>query len=800
MSVRIHQIAKQIGMENKELLKLLQDRGFAVKSVASTIDNISADSIIEEFQQKDTEAGANPGATDAKEVPATNKKADSSTKIVFKRPTGPIVRSKEDVERELEEKKKKAGSPVVPAKKSETTKSTAPTPPSPSTGSVPPPPPGSTARPVTTAARPPVPPPVRSSSVPTAPKAPSPPPVPPRPTGAPTPPRKAESQLETETGEPQPELAKKVIQLKPPVIVRDFAGLLGLKPFQLLSDLMERGIFASMNQTIEEDIAVKIAEAHGFQIEFRHRGTGSGESDGSSKKEIDESALMEVRPPVVCILGHVDHGKTTLLDAIRKTSVVDGEKGGITQHIGAYQVNVGEHAITFLDTPGHAAFSKMRERGASITDVAILVVAADDGFMPQTDEALKFAKRDQVSLIVAINKMDAKGANKDKILKQMQERGIPPEEWGGEVITVPLSALKGDGIEQLLEMIHLQAEVMELKAVAKGKASGTIIEAQFEQGRGPTATVIVQKGTLKVGDAIVCKECSCKVRSMLDDLGNNVKSAGPSTPVRIIGWNGLPHSGSHFESVANEREAKRIAAENMEARQKKVEVDRLALKAASTTTSLDDLFSAIESTQKQIYRVVIKADVHGSVEALEELLQSIPREQVQLDVVGRYVGPVSKKDVEMASASGAVILGFNVKLENGVQGLAKHHDVKIFQHGIIYEIIDTVKDEMADLLAPIISEKKIGSAEVRAIFPLGKTQVAGCMITDGKIQRDATAKLLRDGEVIHEGTITNLKRFKDDVNEVRAGYECGIALRSFNDYREGDRIECFEVEKTKPSL
>lgn len=789
MSVRIHQIAKEIGMENKELLTLLQDRGFAVKSVSSTIDNISADSLIEELGKTEPpEEGASEKA-EPREDPAKEE---------FKRPKGPIVRTREEVEAE-KEAEKAAKSPVAQAKSGPTkTEPTGavPSTPAPST------PPKAPAPPPTAAKAPPSPRPPAAPKPPGAPR----PPVPPARPGAPKPPAPPSASVPSASDEAAPPedtsaqpAGSKTIQAKPPIIVRDFASQLGLKPFQLLSDLMDRGIFASMNQTIEEEVAAKVAQAHGYVLEIKHRGEGEGGGESKKKKkEVDESALLEPRPPVVCILGHVDHGKTTLLDAIRKAKIVDDEFGGITQHIGAYQVESEGEKITFLDTPGHSAFSRMRERGASLTDISILVIAADDGFKPQTDEALKFSKKAQTALVVAINKIDTKGANPDKVKAQMQERGIPPEDLGGDVITVPISALKGEGIDQLLEMVRLQSEVMELKAVAKGKASGVIIESQIEQGRGPTATVLVQKGTLKAGDALVSGICSCKVKAMHDDRGQIVKVAGPSTPVKVLGWSEAPESGGTFEAVKNEREAKRIAEESLEERQKKQEQERLEAKSGGS--NLDDLFSAIESTRKTAFKVIVKADVHGSLEAIQGMLEELPSDKVELQVVGKGVGMVTKKDVELAGASEATIIGFNVRLENGVQGHAKHLGVQILQDNIIYQLIDLVRDSMSDLLEPELQEKKLGVAEVRAVFPLGKGFVAGCMVTEGKIQRNATIRLMRNGTLVHEGKLATLKRFKDDATEVRAGFECGVGIGSHNDYKEGDLIECFAVEKIRPTL
>jgi len=785
MSVRIHQIAKEVGMENKELLKLLQDRGFAVKSVSSTIDNISADSLIEELGEAKPPEEKLP-----EETPGKN-----TTREEFKRPSGPIVRTKEEVEARKEAEKAAKTSVAVHPKPPQPAGTPKPASPAPSSSASPtskaPPPPLASPRPPQAHPRPPGSP--KPPGPPSRPGAPKPPSPPPSAASA------AEQSEDQETGEQMTPDEAKIIQAKPPIIVRDFAAQLGLKPFKLLSDLMDRGIFASMNQTIEEEVAAKVAAAHGFTLEIKHRGGAEAVGEPKDKKEeVDETALLEPRPPVVCILGHVDHGKTTLLDAIRKAKIADGEAGGITQHIGAYQVESEGEKITFLDTPGHSAFSRMRERGASITDVSILVVAADDGFKPQTDEALKFSKKAQTSLIVAINKIDAKGANPDKVKAQMQERGIPPEDLGGEVITVPLSALKGEGLDHLLEMVRLQAEVMELKAVAKSKASGIVIESRIEQGRGPTATVLVQKGTLKTGDALVCGTSSCKVKAMHDDLGKIVKEAGPSTPVKILGWSDAPESGARFEVVKNEREAKRIADENLDERQKKAERERL--EARSGGSNLDDLFSAIENTRKTAFRVILKADVHGSLEAVEGMLEELPSDRIELQIVGKSVGLVTKKDIELASAAEATIIGFNVRLENGVQGHAKHLGVKILQDNIIYQLVDLVRDAMSDLLEPELEEKKLGVAEVRAVFPLGKGFVAGCMVTEGKIQRNATTRLIRSGEVVHEGRMATLKRFKDDASEVRAGFECGVGIEKHNDYREGDLIECFAVEKIRPTL
>ena len=599
----------------------------------------------------------------------------------------------------------------------------------------------------------------------------------------------------------------KILHLKPPIVVRDFAVALGLKPFKLISELNQIVGFAAMNSTIEEAVAQKVAEKYGFLLEIKHRGDAAAQQAAKEKKaekkpDEDESKHLQPRPPVVCILGHVDPGKTSLLDAIRKANVAAGEAGGITQHIGAYQIEFNGRKITFLDTPGHAAFTKMRARGASVTDVAILVVAADDGFMPQTDEALKIALNEKqlhperFALIVAVNKMDVKGANLDQVKSQMQQRGIAPEDWGGETITVPVAAIKGQGITELLEMILLQTDVLELKANPKAEASGVVIESEIDFGRGPLATVIVQRGTLRVGDAIVSGPNFAKVRAMFDDQGNNLKEAPPAMPVRVIGWTGTPDSGAAFKVVKNAREAEKIAEEEQ------LRLKKVASTAAAVPkeVSVQQLFANIAATQAKVLKVIVKTDVFGSSEAVRNILEGIKSAKVQLEIVSVEVGLVTKNDVLMAGASGATIIGFHTKLENGVTPLAKHHGVRIETFDIIYEMGDKVREMMADLLDPDIKEIKTGAAEVRQVFPLAKGFVAGCLVTEGKINRNAAARLRRGREIVHEGKIGTLKRFKDDANEVRAGLECGIKLDDFNGYAAGDVIECFEVQKVRAAL
>jgi translation initiation factor IF-2 len=592
----------------------------------------------------------------------------------------------------------------------------------------------------------------------------------------------------------------KVIHLKPPVIVRDFAVALSLKPFKLISELNQMGGFASMNSTIDEAVAQKVAEKYGFVLDIKHRGDATQQQQskdkGKAKPAADDSKDMVTRPPVVVILGHVDHGKTSLLDAIRKANVAAGEAGGITQHIGAYQVEHNGRKITFLDTPGHAAFNKMRARGASVTDIAVLVVAADDGFMPQTDEALEHARNAKVVQIVAVNKMDVKGANLDQVKAQMQQRGIVPEDWGGETITVPVSATKGTGVNDLLEMILLQADVLELKANPKADVAGVVIESQVDVGRGPLSTVIVQKGVLRTGDSIVCGAQWAKVRAMFDDKGLPIKEAPPSTPVRVIGWSGTPDSGAAFRSAKNAREAENLAEEEAHRLKKAV----TTVDSAQKDISVENLFANIAATQQKVLKVIVKADVFGSAEAVKQLLEGIKSTKVSLEIVSADVGLVTKNDVIMAAAAGATILGFSTKLENGVTPLAKHNGVRIETFEIIYELADKVRELMADLLDPDIKEIKLGAAEVRATFPLAKGFVAGCLVTEGKVNRNAAARLRRGREIVHEGKVGTLKRFKDDANEVRAGLECGIKLDDFNGYQVGDVIECYDTQKVRASL
>ena len=829
MSIRIHELAKRHNMEGKDMLALLKARGYVAadtKSVSSTVSKIYEEEIEKEFAAK-------AAATAAAAPPAPPAPVEPPK---LRHPAGIFVKTAEDIAREHEAAaaaKAAAQAPAVvphPAPVAPRPVVKAPASPWP-VASAPPPvatprPAPAAQKPAPAAATPKAPPrPLSESPQPAAVRVPA--PAAPKPIEAPPAAAKpAESSPVSAppplpVSQPKPPPAKsfaplappsatsgatvtlqgdvKIIHFKPPVVVRDFATILGLRPFQLISELMQMGIFASITQSLDEGVATKVAEKHGFVLEVKHRGDPSvqqqAQKDRDKKKpDEDEARNLVPRSPVVCILGHVDHGKTSLLDTIRKASVAAGEAGGITQHIGAYQVEFNGRKITFLDTPGHAAFSKMRARGASVTDIAVLVIAADDGFMPQTDEALQHARDAKVALVVAVNKMDVKGANLDQVKAQMQQRGIAPEDWGGETITVPVSATKGTGVKELLEMLLLQADVLELKANPKGDVAAVVIESQVDVGRGPLATLIVQRGTMRVGDALVSGPHWARVRAMYDEKGEAIKEALPATPVRVIGWSGTPESGAPVRAVKNAREAEQLAEEEMQRLRKE------AGAGAPKEVSVEQLFANIAATQQRVLKIIIKTDVFGSAEAVRNILEGIKTTKVQLEIVSAEVGLVTKNDVLMAGASGAVILGFNTKLENGVTPLAKHHSVRIETFEIIYELGDKVREMMADLLEPDLKETKLGVAEVRATFPLAKGFVAGCLVTEGKIGRNAAARLRRGREVVYEGKVATLKRFKDDANEVRAGLECGVKLDDFNGYEVGDFIECYEIQKVRASL
>jgi translation initiation factor IF-2 len=589
-----------------------------------------------------------------------------------------------------------------------------------------------------------------------------------------------------------------VILIKPPILVKQLANELGLKPHQLIAELMTYNIFANINQTIEPDIASKIAENHGFVLEKERREKGGGVHKveqvvvAPPPPVIEKEEELRPRAPIITFMGHVDHGKTTLMDAIRKTRVAAGEAGGITQHIGAYSVDHNGAKITFIDTPGHAAFTAMRARGANVTDIVVLVIAADDGIMPQTIEAINHAKAaPHVKIMVVLNKIDLPGANIDRVKKQLQDHGLTPEDWGGETIVCPVSATKGTGIDHLLEMMALQAEVMELKASPTATPRGTVIEAQVEAGRGPTATVIVQIGTLKTGDPFICGDYSGKVKSLLDDRGQPVREAGPSTAVKVLGFTGLPNAGDELLVMESERSAKTLGDERLEAKR----ANKLTLPQRAT---LESLLEAADG--KKGLRIVLKCDAQGSLEALVGALQQIESKKVDLELIHSAVGPISESDILLASASDAVVVGFNVKVESMAVSAAKREGVQVKLYSIIYELLDQIKEAMAGLLEPEHRETVIGHAEVKQVFQLSRGTVAGCLVTDGRVARAARARALRKRRPVYDGGISTLRRFQDDVKEVRSGLECGIKLGDFSEYQVGDVIECYQLEAIAQKL
>lgn len=786
MSIRIHALAKELNVQSKELIDFINKRQdiyhLEIKTPSNAIDPFTAEAIGKDFAAHAAGAKEAQDASGSPEA-AVAEKAEPAAPAPEEKPARPEAEPSEKPAKAEEGSAEKSKPIPEPVKSSE--KKPEPLAPPPLAKKpaplVPPVRAKAPAAPSAPAGKVPAPlvPPAVSKAAPLV------PPMPGRAPAAAAQPQSAEKK------------EFKTIQLKAPIIVREFAKAMDLKPFRLISELMDMGIFASMNQSLEDATAIVIARKHGFDLDIRHRGEQQQpKKKEAAKKPEDDIKNYVPRPPIVCILGHVDHGKTTLLDTIRNTNVVAGEAGGITQHTAAYQVSCNGKKITFLDTPGHAAFSKMRERGANVTDIAILVVAADDGFMPQTDEALSFAQKAGVPIVVAINKMDAKGANVDRVKQQMQKRGITSEDWGGEVLCTPVSALKGENIDKLLELVLLQAEIMELKANPKASVEGVIIESQLEQGRGATSTVIVRQGTLKTGDVIVCGENWCKVRAMMDDRGGRMKEALPSTPALVMGWTGAPEAGDAFERAENDREAKRITEEVV--RQRKL---RESAEVEAPPASIEELMAAIENKDHKVYKCVVKSDVSGTVEALVACLKDIKSDKVGLEVIADSVGQITKNDVDFAATAGASIVAFNVKQENGVAGLAKHKGVEIVSHNIIYELINTVKDAMKNLLDPELRENKLGAAEVRQLFNISKGgKVAGCMVTEGIVKNGKFARVFRKGKEISKGRVAEIKRFKDDVAEVRAGYECGITLNNFSDFEPGDVIECFEILEIRPEL
>jgi translation initiation factor IF-2 len=778
MPVRIYDISKKLGLQNKEIIAKAKALGIAAARVpSSSLDKISAEYLEEQLCIDHPELAAKL----APPPPPAPKAAPSEPIVVIKTPPPeppkpevkeeppPVVEAPKPAGPKIGEKVgfiqlptrpprtgDKAGSVKLPPSRQSTPQKTEP----------------------------------RQAHRPTAGRQTAPP-----------------SREAAKPAAPQPKFVApatgEIIVIKPPIVVRELATQLKQKPFKIIADLMELGVFANVNQAIDEKIAQQLCAKYGFRFEVEKRERGGGVVHAPDKKvELDvEDKLEQLKPraPVVTIMGHVDHGKTTLLDVIRKSDVAAGEAGGITQHIGAYTISVphperkNEMAqITFLDTPGHAAFSSMRARGANVTDIVVLVVAANDGVMPQTLEALSHAKAAKVPILVAVNKCDHPNANPMRVRQQLQDKGLVPDDWGGDTIFVDVSALTKQGVDKLLEMILLQAELLELKANPDRRAKGNVIESGVEPG-GPTATVLVRKGTLRVSDIILCGEFYGRVRALINEEGNRLKEAGPSVAVRVLGLNGVPDAGLEFSVVEDEKAARELAE------QRAHETKAQDLENRSKVT-LENLFASLAAAQSKALKIVVKADTQGSVEAIVEALKKIESDKVSLEILHSDVGTITENDVALASASAAVILGFHARVDSTAAEKAKHEGVQIKLYAIIYELIDQVKEAMAGLLEPDVKESIVGSAEVRQVFELSKgVPVAGCMVANGRIVK-GKMRVRRRKDVIYEGIIQSLRRFQDEVNEVRAGMECGIRVEGYSEFQVGDTIECYTTEKVAAKL
>lgn len=843
MPVRIYEISKKLGLENKEILATAKALGIAAAKVpSSSLDKITAEYLEEEILKAhpDVAAKLKPSAAPAPEPkPAPVEQKIEIIKAPEPPPAPPVVETPAPVAAEPEPTPVAEAAPVPETAPATTaTPPTTPEPESPPAAPVAPPKPAEPAKPRV------------GEKVGFIQLTPRPQPKAPEsrggvsPSGRPTPPGQTTFQRRggdtgqfrrgpgqggpgqrggnteqfrrgpggpgrpTEPAKPAaPKFAlpadAQVIVIKPPIVVRELAEALKQKPFKIIADLMESGVFANVNQAIDEKVAIQVCAKYGVKFEVEKRAKGEGQVHAPIKKvEVDtedKPEQLKPRPPVVTIMGHVDHGKTSLLDVIRKANVVEGEAGGITQHIGAYTISFPHperkndlQQITFLDTPGHAAFSSMRARGANVTDIVVLVVAANDGVMPQTVEALNHAKAAKVPILVAVNKCDHPNANSMKVRQQLQEKGLTPDDWGGETIFVDCSALTKQGVDKLLEMVLLQADLLELKANPDRNAKGNVIESGIEPG-GPMATVLVRKGTLRLGDVIICGEYYGKARALINEEGKRLKEATPSVAVKVLGLNGVPDAGAEFSVVDDERTARDLAEE------RRMTGRAEALEAKSKVT-LENLFATLDEQQGKMLKVVVKADTQGSVEAIVDALNKIESDKVKLEVIHSDVGAITENDVALASASQGVILGFHTRVDSTAAEKAKHVNVQIKLYAIIYELIDEVKAGMAGLLDPLSKEVIVGSAEVRQVFNLSKgVPVAGSMVTVGRIVR-GKVRVRRRKDVIYEGVTQSLRRFQDEVNEVRAGMECGIRIEGFSEIAVGDVVECYTIEKVAQKL
>ncbi|MCH3963982.1 MAG: translation initiation factor IF-2 [Clostridium sp.] len=582
---------------------------------------------------------------------------------------------------------------------------------------------------------------------------------------------------------------EKIIEIDDTITVKELSEKIGKSSTEVIKQLIFMGVMAAINQEIDFSTAEKLGEK--FNVILMKKERDIDKEAVEQEEDDDNEENLDKKPPVVTVMGHVDHGKTSLLDAIRKSKVTTHEAGGITQHIGAYTVNINGEKITFLDTPGHEAFTAMRARGAQITDIVILVVAADDGIMPQTVEAINHCKAANVPIVVAINKIDRPGANPDRVKQELTEYGITPEDWGGDTICVPVSAHTKEGLDTLLEMVLLTAEVQELKANPNRNAKGAVIEAKLDKGRGPVATLLVQNGTLRVGDSIIVGTTYGRIRAMFDDKGKNIKSAGPSIPVEILGLSEVPSAGDRFHQVKDEKTARELA----DRRKQKVREEYLQ---STHKVSLEDLYNQIKEGKVKELNIIVKADVQGSIEALRQSLQKLSTEEVKVRVIHGAVGAITETDVSLASASNAIIIGFNVRPDSNAEKAAEKEAVDIKTYRVIYTAIEDVKSAMLGMLEPDYKENVTGKAEVRQIYKISSIgTIAGCYVLDGKIVRNSNVRIIRDGIVIFESQLASLKRFKDDAKEVPQGFECGISVEKFNDIKEGDIIETYIIEEVK---
>lgn len=584
------------------------------------------------------------------------------------------------------------------------------------------------------------------------------------------------------------------ITVTSPVSVRNLAEALGKKPNELISDAIALGELLNINAVMSDNLAKKLCSKYGCELVISAPVKNTVPVAATAKKSVNNPALLEERPPVVTFMGHVDHGKTSLQDKIRHTNVTAGEAGAITQHIGASTVSFNGKSITFIDTPGHAAFTSMRARGANATDIVVLVVAATEGFKPQTIEAMNHALAAKVPIIVAANKIDLPDADVDKVLLNMQQNGLFSENWGGQVGVIPVSARTGAGIPELLDRILMEAEMLELKANPKQSAEGVVLEAQLEQGFGPTANVLVQNGTLRVGDVVICGDYAGKVRTLINDKGERVKNAGPSTPVKIVGLSGVPEAGDQLEWCESEKSARVIADE-------RVATKRSKMLSTSSITSAEDLFSRLNKESNSVLNIIIKSDVKGSGEAIAQSLSELPSDKIHAEVIANAVGPITENDIQLAAATGSLVVGFHVRVNPGVNDLAKKMGVEIRLYSIIYELLEDITDALAGKLEPEKRDKIIGEARILQIFELSKgPKVCGCKVESGIVRVGAKARVRRDKSLIYNGEVVSLRHFRDDVREVKAGLECGIRLDNFADFLEGDEIEIYEVELKRATL